>query len=546
MKKIIIIATVLVSLLNSFAGMPFIGGSADLLLKNYDQSNNWLTNGDRVDFNWRGRLPTLDSNNLQIMVVAGGSTNVVWETGLYTSQRWQLLANATRDQDTNLIWEITFSSQDTNDIGNFYGVVSITNTLPAATIELHASNTNSILTFDGFASPTDYLPPTPLSLFLNYIATNSGGGVGVGGGITNFSFTATNLAPGSAATVTNTGVIGSIAYVTIGIPVGAPGTNFVTTSVFSNGVYSSSLFTLTNLPVLTFNGSNYIGRFSQLYSWKLATPSLGGGGLAPPTNQFEQLVGSYTGTNAWFSITNGFTTFTNISISVVGASSTNVGALTLYGLDHPEYIGRTNSFIGQHAAFDDPVHLTDAATKKYVDVATAALASLWASGFDTNAATHYSYSQLSAPLVDLVTSNAFVKIEGFADDGTQLAANLTVMQTNLINGWQVESSTNLISTTSWGKFTTYTASTNSGLVTFNIAYDFTLASRFFRVRGSSARSASFYAPITAFGGTYYPSNTWSLFAITNNMANRSFWIGPSNDVPVMVRMSNGVPVVKFL
>ena len=75
---------------------------------------------------------------------------------------------------------------------------------------------------------TNILVGDPLSVAFSKVNSNtlyfssiiSGGS---GAGITNFFFTASNLPPGSAATATNPGVVGGIAYVTIGIPTGSNG-----------------------------------------------------------------------------------------------------------------------------------------------------------------------------------------------------------------------------------------------------------------------------------------------------------------------------------
>jgi len=106
-----------------------------------------------------------------------------------------------------------------------------------------------------------------------------------------------------------------------------------TTGITSNLVQSSYLVTLTNINPLTFNGSNYIGQFSQFFSFALGTPLLGGGGATPPTNQFEEVVLSYNGT-AWFPLTNAGgvvvsagqpAIFQNVRVAVVGAAG-NAGS----------------------------------------------------------------------------------------------------------------------------------------------------------------------------------------------------------------------------
>jgi hypothetical protein len=54
-------------------------------------------------------------------------------------------------------------------------------------------------------------------------------------------------------------------------------------------------------------------------------------------------------------------------------------------------------------------------------------------------------------------------------------------------------------------------------------------------------------PASSLHGIIYPSNTWSLAAVTNPMPNFSFWAGNSNGVAlVSLWLSNGVPYIKQL
>ena len=84
--------------------------------------------------------------------------------------------------------------------------------------------------------------------------TNWGGSTNSSGGITNFVLTATNLPAGSAATVTNTGTTGGIAYYTIGIPAGSNGvaggtiypSNTWNLAVITNGMMAGDIITVNS------------------------------------------------------------------------------------------------------------------------------------------------------------------------------------------------------------------------------------------------------------------------------------------------------------
>jgi len=62
--------------------------------------------------------------------------------------------------------------------------------------------------------------------------------------------------------------------------------------------------------------------------------------------------------------------------------------VTLYGVDHYELLGVTNSYFGEYQQFNEPQNASDAATKNYVDVAVAnALPGNWLQYTDTNFST---------------------------------------------------------------------------------------------------------------------------------------------------------------
>ena len=337
----------------------------------------------------------------------------------------------------------------------------------------------------------------------NLVGGTNGGGSG-GGGTTTVVFTNTVTLPaGSAAYCVNYGSVAGVYQ--LGIPQGTagnPGTNLVTVNQFSNVVLSSKQITLLATNPITFATSNYLGRFSMLAGWKIFLPQLGGGGGTPSTNIFEQLCGSYNGSNSWFAITtngmsvayNGFATTSSISLSMSGAGG-GAGSVTLYGIDHPELMGRTNYYFGQFNSFPDPIQPADAANKRYVDTAILNTLSPWIVSQDITGAMHNSYTFNLQAIADLVTKANYVRIDGFADDGTGLNGLLSIAQTNFAPGWNMQSSTNLVLVNGWTTFTNWTAiTTNSGEVTFTIPYNFGYDAQFFRVAATGTNTIYLNAP----------------------------------------------------
>jgi hypothetical protein len=345
---------------------------------------------------------------------------------------------------------------------------------------------------------------------------------------------------------------------------GSPIVGYVQTSV--NVVLSSSELTLFTTNNFTFGTSNFIARVPQLYDWNLIPGQLGGGGVTFSTNVFEQLCGSYNGT-VWFVLTNGFTTTNAISLAVVGAGG-GVGALTLFGLDHWELLGHTNSFFGQHLQFGTPQNPSDAATKFYVDsmlhilAPPVQLAGGWL--FDSQAPTltnqTVSFIANNVVIFQLMANVTGAPIDSFTPiitstntwtDGTNWFFNYTVgqaalqvAQTNLPVGWLVEACTNFMPPVLWLTFTNYTSVTNSGELTLTVPLNTNLVAQFFRIHSPLFASATFTVPLKLAGGIFYPSNTWNLAAITNTMPDRSLWQGYSNDTLVTLSLSNGV--VRYL
>ena len=359
--------------------------------------------------------------------------------------------------------------------------------------------------------------------------------------ITNIFMDVTNLPTGSSATITQTGVTNGIAYYVAGIPAGAPGTNYVTSAVYSNVVYSSFQLTFTNINPLLCTGSNYIGNFSQLYAFDLKLPNTSAGQFIG-TDLVENVWCSTNAgfTNGWFAITNTTTPmiWTNVAVAIVGVNNTNyAGALTLYGVDHPEYIGRTNSFFGQVNQFPDPVNALDVVNLQTMQTAIAnATASSFNTVVDANGYTHYQYAPSGQTNLDMVanktTSGGFTM---FQNSGT----NWVLTSTNAPNNYQLQYSTNLALTFGWTSLAGYT--TNISGITNTITVPKVLINAsyaFFRIVAFQTASATFGPPLTLQKGAIIKSNAWAtVFANATNQMFPGDWAVNIN--------SNGVGLWKI-
>ncbi len=299
-------------------------------------------------------------------------------------------------------------------------------------------------------------------------------------GVTNLVLTTTNLPAGSAAFVTNTGVAGNLAYILVGIPAGAPGTNTVTAYNFTNQLLGSQKVVWFTTNYTTFGTSNYLARVTNLYDWSAYFGQLGGSGMSPGTNVFGELRASFSGTNGWFVLTNGFYTPSNLTVVAVGAGGGN-GQVTLSGTDHPELWGKANSLYGQTISLPTPPKSRDdIANKGYVDDAIAtAIATAFAFSTDANNVSHYSYAFLGSKVLDLIGQLQYINILACNLDATGTNVAVQIATTNLVAGWELQSSTNLVLAN--GGFTTWTnyvPTTNTGILNLTIAA--TLPMQFFR------------------------------------------------------------------
>lgn len=325
----------------------------------------------------------------------------------------------------------------------------------------------------------------------------------------------------------------------------------------TNAVLSSQQIVTYSTNYAYWASSNFLGTVNGLYNWKINGGDDGGAGPDGLPGQIPvSLVGSYTGTNAWFAITNGFQTTNLIAVALItnglsqfGGHLVNPGQAILYSVDHFELLGRTNSFFGQHYQFDTPILPADAATKAYVDGSIANFEADFPSYMDTNYVLHTVYTVAGQSIFDTPQAQNFAPLLVTGLDSTGTNFLISVMETNLVNGFTVLANTNLALSYNWTAFTNYTTNIASGTNTFTIPINFGYTAQFFRILKSGGTSIGFTAfpTITANSGTIYPSNTWNLATITNGMPNFSFWEGNSNGLAqVSLYLSNGVPWIKRL
>lgn len=275
-------------------------------------------------------------------------------------------------------------------------------------------------------------------------------------------------------------------------------TNIITAYNLSNAWLGSQRIMTFATNNAAWGASNYLARVNGLHSWNLYGGNDGGN---PPGDIPMKLVGSYTGTNGWFTITNGFTTTNTISIAALtngysysGGTRVTLGGATLYSIDNWPLLGRTNYGFGQFYRFNEPVDFSDAATKNYVDTGLANVTDRnFTTALDTNTMTaHLIYQRSSATIFDIASRTAYVPIKGVSLSGTNIL--LEIYQTNLTAGWYIESTTNLALVNSWVMWTNYSLATNTGVVTFTTPILPSEPQRFYRGRGNSTNSVSVNAP----------------------------------------------------
>jgi hypothetical protein len=374
-----------------------------------------------------------------------------------------------------------------------------------------------------------------------YVPTANGDGTwtwAFGGGAGGASLTdVTNIAT-DITVVSSNGVVGWV-----------NSQNFVT-ALTTNIARTSHRFTLFTTNNFTMSGSNYVGRFSQVYDSQIVAPQVPGDIPGLIVSVPEKLWGSFSGTNNWFPLTNGAVYFTNISISVVGTNFTGLGSVTIYGLDHPELYGNVVAFDGQTFNFNGSkiATLNDLSATVHVLAPPVQMAGGWildsqvVSGYEL--VTFYSHN---SKIFELAASGSSINQAFGGIDGTGTNITILTPATNLLTGWVLEQCTNISPPVLWLPTSNFTTNISGGVVTFTVPMNRALNAQFFRLRLPSAVTATFSVPATFSAGALYPSNSWSLYAVTNVMANFGYWVGNSNgQALVSVYLSNGVPWIKRL
>jgi len=249
------------------------------------------------------------------------------------------------------------------------------------------------------------------------------------------------------------------------------------------------------------------------------------------------LWGSYTGTNGWFMIAsnglyNGFQTTNPISLSICtngwpgdpnilgGGHLVNPGMCNLFTVDHWELLGRQNFGFSEGYSFSSPVNPNDPATKSYVDGQFFnAFDANWSFSTDTNGVNHLSYMYQNLTPFDIASDFNWLPILSNKPTGFQcVATNWTgsvnvytwiptneviyAAQTNLIAGWSLQSSTNLGYKWGFSLYTNYTATTNAGVVGFQVPI-IAEPQRFFRLATPPTNSMTVSMPATFKGAVNF-------------------------------------------
>jgi hypothetical protein len=398
--------------------------------------------------------------------------------------------------------------------------------------------------------------PAPSVWYFQTDTTNSDAGfVLTGGGIASSVAIPPAATPASLSFVTSTAVAPPALIILSNGVVGWVNSRAYVSSLQTNVVLSSSRITIYTTNTFVFSGSNYVGRFAQLYDWTVTTPShvpVGFDGPCPATNQYEGVWCSYTGTNGWFLATNGFVTSTNVSVSIVGAAG-GYGSVTLFGLDHPELYGRTNSFDGQNWLVNgSPIaSQADIAATVHVLSPPVQLAGNWL--FDSSAPTTtnetVSFTAYNTPIFQLLAISSGVHLDNFYLTTTNtFFAGIDVAQTNLLSGWILEQCTNLAPPVVWNTFTNFTTTTNAGELTLIVPHDANIPAAFFRIRGAADISATFNAPLVVNGSLTASNYVGGAAGLTNANPLTLFSAGAATVLGsnVMVNLSNASPATLAL
>jgi len=318
----------------------------------------------------------------------------------------------------------------------------------------------------------------------------------------------------------------------------------------TNAVYPTPVYTLLDTNPLVFNGSNYIGHFTNVYSFKLNTPIVGAGdGLNPMagSNQVENVYASYDNTNFFFVTNNPCRFYTNVYLSVVGSSVTNSGELILYSMLNQQYEGVNYDLTGT------PVHVSDTGDSnnpvtynamntyfgnRYGNTFTATGSGIGYAPYGTNLFT--------------ITANPLVGPTNitFSAIGTNQIISATTNQAFAYTGLGVLINTNLGNKNGWYFLSPslYTVSTNAGKVSFTIpSINVSPFYSFYQIVANKAGAINAYAPLNAYSVIISRSNSWAtVFTQFTNTAlpgDKAFYMSSNGAAWFNVWDSNSVFVI---
>jgi len=325
-------------------------------------------------------------------------------------------------------------------------------------------------------------------------------------------------APGTAVIITDWAGMAGVFQVTIpagsnGVA-GAPGTNTVTAMNFTNAVLNSVEIVTYQTNYSHWAASNKLARVAGLTRWRVDGGSDGGN---PPQNIPIYLVASLSGSNGWFTLTNGYWTASNITVSAIcaltnpisGLAQATLGYAALYSLDHLELKDRVNSMDGQTwLVRGSPI-------ASQADVATAVANALDGHlvGAYANNVYHLTYSKGNDTILDIASTNVVLPI-AMAVDGTGTNLAITTPVTNLVSGWTVVSSTNLLLVNGFTTYTNYSTNITSGILTITTPIQFGETMRFYQIVGPGADAVNWGVKQTMPGLITTVSNALPLTAVT--------------------------------
>ena len=251
-----------------------------------------------------------------------------------------------------------------------------------------------------------------------------------------------------------------------------------------------------------WGASNYLARVHGFLKGYVYGGDDGGN---PPGTIPMQFVGSFDGTNSWFVLTNGYATSNWISVSVLtngftfrGGSQVSPGNATLYTLDNWDSYGKTNSFDGQ-------VWLTEGspiASQQWVADYVANQMDGRFTSYTTNGVYHWVFAKNQRTMVDLASSQTWIP---YTSTFNVTNINLITPATNLVTGWTVVSSTNLIVVNGFTTWTNFTISTNTGIVTITVPVT-DEPQRFFNIVAAATNTATISADTINLDGALVITN----------------------------------------